>query len=348
MLYEATAVNAAVIVAIINLDLESLIEWADDNLTTFEPEKTTCTIISNKKVPFDLCERSSGIKMGGVFVEQVDEVKLVGYLFDSKLKFGAMVDKLARKGPTRVAALRRLKPMLNSDNLKLMYTMFVRSILEYGSLACMGAAKSHLQKLDRVQNSAQKIGGFTVESLQSRREAAAIAFALGLLSGDGYGELKQYTPQLFAPLQIGRKRTRAGSTTTVRIKSNVKSPSLDVYRNSFLGSIHKIWCRLPDSLIIEGETKGWNRIKKRAKDFLTGKWQPSTTTEPRVEKASKKAQNSYSTGLNNELNAQTDWEAVRRDMKERGISICVTRVDNKSRNESKQETPPPLLINRDC
>ena len=24
------------------------------------------------------------------------------------------------------------------------------------------------------------------------------------------------------------------------------------------------------------------------------------------------------------------------------------RVDNKSRNESKQETPPPLLINRDC
>ena len=53
--------------------------------------------------------------------------------------------------------------------LMAMYVMFVRSILEYGNLAYMGAAQSHLDKLDRVQESAMKLGGFTIETLESRR-----------------------------------------------------------------------------------------------------------------------------------------------------------------------------------
>ena len=100
-------------------------------------------------------------------MDRVDELKLVGYLFDSKLTFAGMVDKQARKARSRLAAVRRLKPMLDCSNIQLMYTMFVRSILEYGSVVYMGAAQSHLDKLDRVQDSAQRLGGFVVEPLQS-------------------------------------------------------------------------------------------------------------------------------------------------------------------------------------
>ena len=64
----------------------------------------------------------------------------------------------------RIVALGRMKPMLDSSNLRLMYVMFVRSILEYGNLVYMDASPSHLAKLDRVQESAMKLGGFTVES----------------------------------------------------------------------------------------------------------------------------------------------------------------------------------------
>ena len=49
------------------------------------------------------------------------------------------------------------KHMLDESNLHLMYTMFIRPILEYGSLVYMGAAQSHLDKLDRVQDSAMKM-----------------------------------------------------------------------------------------------------------------------------------------------------------------------------------------------
>ena len=111
------------------------------NLTTFEPEKATYTIISRKHDPFDPFEKSAGIVMGGAQVERVDEVKLVGFLFDTKLTFSGMIDKLAKKARCRLGALRRLKPMLDQPNLKQMYIMFIRSITEYGSLVCMGAAK---------------------------------------------------------------------------------------------------------------------------------------------------------------------------------------------------------------
>ena len=38
----------------------------------------------------------------------------------------------------------------------------------------MGAAVSHLQRLDRVQDSAARHCGFEVESLNSRRESVAV------------------------------------------------------------------------------------------------------------------------------------------------------------------------------
>ena len=71
----------------------------------------------------------------------------VGYLFDEKMYFGPMIPEIAKKARCRVAALRRIKHLLDAENLKLLYTMFVRSTVEYGCVAFMGAAKSHLEKL---------------------------------------------------------------------------------------------------------------------------------------------------------------------------------------------------------
>ena len=232
LLYEITEDNRTLIAAIINLDLDSLIEWGDDNLTTFEPEKASYTVVSRKKRPYDPNDYCSGIKMGGAAVEQLDEAKLVGYLFDSQFGFGKMVDKIARKARTRIAALRRLKPMLDSDNLQMMYTMFIRSILEYGSLVYMGAAQSHLDKLDRVQQSAEKIGGFKVESLQSRREAAAVSLAFDLLDGSTHSSLLQYKHTLIEPLKLTKKRTRYSTAAGVQLKSNSKTNSLDSFKRS--------------------------------------------------------------------------------------------------------------------
>ena len=61
-------------------------------------------------------------------------IKIVGFTFDCKLTWSGMVADKAKKARTRVAALRRMSGFLDSNNLKLMYTAFVRPVMEYGSL----------------------------------------------------------------------------------------------------------------------------------------------------------------------------------------------------------------------
>ena len=63
----------------------------------------------------------------------------------------------------------------------------------------LSAANSNKQKLDRVQARAEKVGGFSVESLDSRRSAALIGFTFKLLDGDGRGLLNEFIPTVVEP-----------------------------------------------------------------------------------------------------------------------------------------------------
>ena len=86
----------------------------------------------------------------------------------------------------------------------------------------------------------------------------------------------------------------------------------DVFRDSAAGApLPDIWAKLPQSLVLRGEDKGWRKITKRCKDFLIGR-------EPNIRKnTSSKTQKitvieqlavSNSTVLNQEHNwGSTDW-----------------------------------------
>ena len=73
-------------------------------------------VVSRKREPFDISgARMSGLRMSGCPIVVVKEMRLVGFWFDGKLTFGGMIGRLAKKARSRVAALRKLKPMLNSE-----------------------------------------------------------------------------------------------------------------------------------------------------------------------------------------------------------------------------------------
>ena len=154
-----------------------------------------------------------------------------------------------------------------------------------------------------------------MESLQSRREAAAVSLAFDLLDGSTHSSLLQYKHTLIEPLKLTKKRTRYSTAAGVQLKSNSKTNSLDSFKRSYLGSMHKIWAKLPQTLISEGLSSSWKKVKKRAKGFLTGKWSPKDEPNARLKK------NTYRTKLNNELNTQTDWNLIRMDMTVQGISL---------------------------
>jgi hypothetical protein len=189
--------------------------------------------------------------------------------------------------PTWLGMLTRLRPLLDDQNMETMYTTFIRPILEYGSIQFMGAADTHLHKLDAVQRAAERIGRFQVESLQSRREAAAISLTFKLLDGRGRGVLKNFVPKVIDHSK-GSKRCRSSrhAACGLQLESRSKVGSLDAYKRSYLGCVHHIWSKLPQDVLRIGEKNGWSKITKRCKLHLMGK-QPNCRAEGKRVKITK-------------------------------------------------------------
>jgi hypothetical protein len=119
--YEVTHQNRNTIIDTINKDLEKLMAWGVDNKTTFEPKKNTYMFISQRKARLDC----SGLMMGGKQIKAVEEMELVGFVFDKRLRWGPMIDKVVKKARIRMAGLRRLRTALDDKNMKTMYLMFI-------------------------------------------------------------------------------------------------------------------------------------------------------------------------------------------------------------------------------
>ena len=102
--------------------------------------------------------------------------------------------------------------MLDDKSIMRVYKAFVRSKIEYGSLAYWGAAESHLEKLDRIQESAVALlrnpdPSLLPPSLESRREQAAIGFTCKLLEGRGRGMARTLTPEFDDPSAPNPRRS---------------------------------------------------------------------------------------------------------------------------------------------
>ena len=60
----------------------------------------------------------------------------------------------------------------------------------------MGAKPTHLEKLNRVQATMERIGGFKAQPLAGRREAALVALSFKQLDGECREGLREYAPLL--------------------------------------------------------------------------------------------------------------------------------------------------------
>ena len=148
LLYKVHKHNRDSIIDDVNQDLTALEAWGLRWLVSFEPTKTPSLVISRKSSANAF--KAEGVKFMGKDVEPVNELKLVGFIFDSKMSMVPMINHVARKARVKLGAIKRLQQHLDSKNLEIMYKVFVRSSLEYGNLEYMAAGSSYKGKLDRV------------------------------------------------------------------------------------------------------------------------------------------------------------------------------------------------------
>ena len=193
--------------------------------------------------------------------------QILSTCFDEKMPLEPMIKKASKKGRAKIAALYRLKPFLDSENLETMYKAFVRSSMEYGNLEYTAGAPTYLQKLDRIQTAAETLGSFKLESLESRRDASLIGLLFKLLDGDGREQLDRYKPTIekLNPARQGRH-----TVTGLQIKDRPDTNSLLGFERSIAGRAHTMWGKLPQEILLsKGEDK-WQSITKEYQRALTG------------------------------------------------------------------------------
>ncbi|CAM9793155.1 unnamed protein product, partial [Heterosigma akashiwo] len=81
-------------------------------------------------------------------------MEIIGLTIDPRGNWSQHIQAIASDARKHLGAIRRMSHMLDDNSIMRAYKAFVRSKIEYGSLAYWGAAESHLKKLDRTQESA--------------------------------------------------------------------------------------------------------------------------------------------------------------------------------------------------
>ena len=160
--------NMASIERQLQLCLNKLQDWADQNGFKFSPSKTNCVHFCNRRG----LHPHPSLTLNGQPIPVVEKTKFLGLIFDSKLNFKPHIDYLRAKCEKAINLLRVVSKMDWGADRKVLlrlYRSLVRSRLDYGASVYGSARPSYLKKLEPVQNQALRLalGAFRTSPVSS-------------------------------------------------------------------------------------------------------------------------------------------------------------------------------------
>ena len=139
-------------------------------------------VVSNTKKRKNTEKLHPPLRMGRITVKEKKKMEILGLTIDPRGNWSQHIQAIASDARKRLGAIRRMSHMLDDKSIMRAYKAFVRSKIEYGSLAYWGAAESHLKKLESAVALLRILDpSLLPPSLESRREQAAIGFTCKLL-----------------------------------------------------------------------------------------------------------------------------------------------------------------------
>ena len=181
-------------------DLDSLQAWTERWKLKLCSAKCFHFRITLKKQPIPLRFTISGSQL-----DLVGQIRDLGVILDTQLTFANHIDSAVKRGNRALGLLIRsvqgIRGNYDKTGLLAAYYANVRSILEYGSVVWARAAKSHLDRLERIQhkfmmflagtrrddlnvlNYNELCAHYNVQKLSKRRAALDLSFLHGLFNG---------------------------------------------------------------------------------------------------------------------------------------------------------------------
>ncbi|MCG8078441.1 MAG: reverse transcriptase family protein, partial [Candidatus Thiodiazotropha taylori] len=112
---------------LLNTDLQTISNWADDWLVNFNANKTLSMIISRRTQP----QLHPPLVMNGTLLQETNCHKHLGLTFSSSCNWSDHVKIISEKAWSRLNLLRALKFRISRKSLSKMYMAYVLPLLEY-------------------------------------------------------------------------------------------------------------------------------------------------------------------------------------------------------------------------
>ena len=135
--------------------LDSLSEWCNKWKIKLNPSKTQVGLFTNSNTAKEIT-----LNLGRVPLTVSNEIKFLGLTFDRKLTWRHHIDNVRHRMWLRINAIKAISGRnlgMKSKTLIHLYKMWIRPIALYGAPAYYSAAKTHLNKIQVIQNSALRV-----------------------------------------------------------------------------------------------------------------------------------------------------------------------------------------------
>ena len=199
--------------------LDIVSEWCKNWQLPVNPEK--CTVLHmGKKSLYSL------YKINDIVIQSSSTVRDLGITIDTALSFVPHIDNIVTKARQRSSLFFRRFACRDSAFLKLVYTVFIRPLLEYGSVIWSPTSVTIRGKIESVQKMflkrilpentltySTRLHALNLHSLEHRRDRFDQIFLYNLMSGTVKLDLSNYLTRYTAPI-----KTRGHSNKLLKTK----------------------------------------------------------------------------------------------------------------------------------
>ena len=121
----------------------------------FNSKKTKSMIASQSPI---IAPGYDDLTLGGVELEEVKNLRILGTTLDSKLSFDTYLQEIVSKAARSLGVIRRAGKLLGCSRvLKSCFNPYTLSNLEYCAPVWMSSTESHLGLLDSIVRSAERL-----------------------------------------------------------------------------------------------------------------------------------------------------------------------------------------------
>ena len=143
----------------LNSDLEKITQWANTWLVKFNPAKTESLLISRKVIK----PVHTPLYMQNHEIEEVENHKHLGLYFSNDGTWHTHINYIKEKAWHRIKIMQKLKFQLDRKSLEIIYTSFIRPILEYGNEIWDNCTQYEKDGLEKIQTEAARIATGTAK-----------------------------------------------------------------------------------------------------------------------------------------------------------------------------------------